>query len=89
MSKRELSLSILVIIGLVFTASMLKGEDAYDCRQDLFSTVSTCSLDGGTCIRTQERAGITGLWSFVIGENCPLVSSSCNVAGFSTKSANK
>lgn len=89
MSKRELSLSILVIVGLFFTAIVLKGEDAYDCRQEMFSTVSTCSLAGGTCIKTQERAGITGLWSFVIGENCPLVSSSCKLVGFRTKSANK
>lgn len=89
MNKREFSLSLLVIIGLVFTASILKGEDAYDCRQDMFSTVSTCSLDGGACIKMHERAGITGLWSYVIGEKCQLISSSCSISSISTKSANK
>jgi len=77
MNRRELSLSVLVVVGLFLTSATLLRPKVYDCNQPLFSSASSCSVTGGSCINPHNRAGIAGLWSYIAGENCPLISGNC------------
>lgn len=85
MNKRELTLSILILFGFFATATALRSESSYDCRQALFSSSSSCSIDGSSCIKKHEKASISGLWSFMIGENCPLITTSSGISCSSSK----
>lgn len=62
MNKRELSLTLLVVVGLVFTGFTFVNRTTYDCVQPMFSIQSSCSLFGGSCISTHSTAGFNGLW---------------------------
>jgi hypothetical protein len=85
MNKKELSLSILILFGFFATATVLRSESSYDCQQALFSSSSSCSIDGSSCIKTHEKASIFGLWNFMIGENCPLIITSSGISCSSHK----
>lgn len=63
MNKRELSLSLLVVVGLILTGSTFINRSTYDCVQPLFSSKSSCSLFSGSCISTHANAGFDGLWN--------------------------
>lgn len=63
MNKRELSLMLLVLIGLILTGFTLVDRSTYDCTQPLFSNQSSCSIVKGSCVKIHSSAGFVGLWS--------------------------
>ncbi len=67
MIKKEILLSTIVLVGLALTISSFYQEKSYDCTQSLFSTTSSCSLVGGSCVDMQAQAGISGLWDHFTG----------------------
>lgn len=67
MNQRELLLILIIVVGILFTASSLTREKCFDCTQPLFSKSSSCSINGGSCINGQTKAGFTGLWDYFTG----------------------
>jgi len=67
MNKKEFFLIAIVLLGLMVTISSFSKEQSYDCTQSWFSTTSSCSLLGGTCVNMHAKAGISGLWDHFTG----------------------
>ena len=62
MNTREMVFSIVVVAGLLTTGNVFLRQNSFDCYQPLFSNQSSCSLNGGSCIKLQAKAGVFGLW---------------------------
>ena len=62
MNSKEVIFSALVVVGLLFTGSTFFKKNSFDCYQTMFSNQSSCSLEGGSCIKIQAKAGAFGLW---------------------------
>ena len=67
MNQKEIVLTALILIGLVFTATSLTKEECYDCNQPVFSISSSCADFGGACIKINTKAGFSGLMSYFTG----------------------
>jgi len=82
MNKKEFFLTVLILLGLVLSIASFSKQQSFDCTQPLFSTVSSCSVLGGSCVNMQARAGIFGLWDhftgFVIEQDEDGVTISCS-----------
>ena len=60
-NRNEIILAGLVTLGFIITISSFADHNSFDCTQPLFSSTSSCSINGTECINKQTKAGLTGL----------------------------